>query len=133
MLEKVNALEEKYSESFSPKMGEDGFIHSAKVMIPKIDFSKIKPHLHQKLPKPGLYPVHSCSPDLDFYHKATEYNLYDRKQPKFQCPAPFGMKAAFETNLGLVAVPEEPIGGYIYQSGGGNSTIWQLFAEPIYI
>ena len=133
MLEKVNAIEEKYSESFSPKMGGDGFIHSAKVMIPKIDFSKVKPHLHQKLPKPGLFSVQGCSPDSDFYHKATEYNLYDRKQPKFQCPAPFGMKAAFETNLGLVAVPEEPIGGYIYKSGGGASTIWQLFAEPIYI
>ena len=47
--------------------------------------------------------------------------------------SPFGLKAAFETNLGLVAVPEEPIGGYIYKSGGGDSTIWQLFAEAIYI
>ena len=52
---------------------------------------------------------------------------------KFECLTPFGLKAAFDTNLGLVAVPEEPIGGYIYKSGTGDSTTWQLFAEPVYI
>ena len=134
MLAKVNALEARYSDSFTPKMGDDGITHSGKVMIPKIDFSKVKPHLHRNLPKPGLYSVHSCSQDPDFYHKATEYTNYDRgRWPKFQCTSPFGLKAAFETNLGLVAVPEEPIGGYIYKSGGGDSTIWQLFADAIYI
>ena len=77
--------------------------------------------------------MHSCHQDPDFYHKPTEYNNYDRRCPKFQNLSPFGEKAAFETNLGLVAVPEDPIGGYIYKSGGGDSTIWQLFAEAIYI
>ena len=130
MLEKVGALEEKYSKKYSPTMDNNGVIHSAKVMVPRIDFSKIKPHLHRNLPKPGYYPLHGCSPDPDFYHKATQSQGYERGcQPKFECLTPFGLKAAFDTNLGLVAVPEEPIGGYIYKSGTGDSTTWQLFPE----
>ena len=113
-------------------MDENGVIHSAKVMIPKVDFSKVKPHILRNLPKPGIYPLHGCSPDPDFYHKATKSYISGR-QPKFNCLLPFGKKPAFDTNLGLVAVPKEPIGGYIYKSGSNECTAWQLFAEPVFI
>ena len=84
MLEKVKVLEENYADQYSPKMDENGVIHSAKVMIPKVNFSKVKPHILRNLPKPGIYPLHGCSPDPDFYHKATE--SYDRGwRPKFDC------------------------------------------------
>ena len=134
MLEKVKALEEKYAEQYSPRMDENGVLHSAKVMIAKIDFSKVKPHILRNLSKPGIYPLLGCSPDPDFYHKATESMGYERgRRPKFDCLTPFGAKPAFDTNLGLVAVPKEPIGGYIYKTGSGESTAWQLFAEPVFI
>ena len=100
-------------------MDDNGVIHSAKVMVPRIDFSKVKPHLHRNLPKPCYYPLHSCSPDPDFYHKATQSMGYERGcRRKFECLIPFGLKAAFDTNLGPVAVPEEPIGGYIFTNLG---------------
>ena len=136
MLEKVNALEDKYSETFSPKMGVDGFIHSAKVVIPKIDFSKVKPHLQRNLPKPEAFPVQGCSPDSNFYEEHNHSQPYYEgryEKAKFDLASPFGTKAGFETNLGIVAIPDSPLHGYIYAGGYGNSTRWQLFAEAVYI
>ena len=90
------ALEAKYSEIYTPTMDNNGVIHLAKVMFPRIDFSKVKPHLHRNLPKPDYYPLHGCSPDPDFYHKATQSMGYERGcQPKFECHFPSGLKAAF--------------------------------------
>ena len=96
MLDKVTALEEKYGDQYSPWMDKDGIIHSAKVMIPRVDFPKIKPNLLQALPKPGNFPLHGCSPDPDFYNKRIE----GLSQTRFQRLMPFGSKPAFETNLG---------------------------------
>ena len=39
LLDKVKVLEEKYADQYSPRMDENGVIHSGKVMIPKVDFS----------------------------------------------------------------------------------------------
>ena len=136
MLEKVNALEDKYSETFSPKMGVDGFIHSAKVVIPKIDFSKVKPHLQRNLPKPEAFPVQGCSPDSNFYEEHNHSQPYYEgryEKAKFDLASPFGTKAGFETNLGIVAIPDSPLHGYIYAGGYGNNTRWQLFAEAVFI
>ena len=33
------------------------------------------------------------------------------------------------TSLGDVAVPKEPIGGYVYGGGAGAGTVWRLHAE----
>ena len=110
-------------------MDEDGIIHSGKVMIPKIDFSKIRPHVLRSLPKPGIYPLHGCSPDPDFYNKCID----GTRRTKFESLLPFGTKPAFETNLGLVSVPEDPIGGFVYKGGSNESTIWQIHAQPFFI
>jgi len=72
MLEKVKALKEKYAEQYSPRMDENSVLNSAKVMIPKVYFFKVKPHILRNLLKPGIDPLHGCSPDPDFYHKATK-------------------------------------------------------------
>ena len=48
-------------------------------------------------------------------------------------PAPFGCLPGFETNLGVVSIPQAPIGGYIYKGGTGDNTTWQLYAEAVYI
>ena len=39
---------------------------------------------------------------------------------------PFGTAAGFPTNLGVVAMPSDPVGGYIYTEDGG----WVLYATP---
>ena len=46
---------------------------------------------------------------------------------------PFGHLPGFDTSLGVVSVPDEPIGGYIYAGGAGDSTVWQLHAQAVYI
>ena len=64
-----------------------------------------------------------------FYNKRIE----GLSQTKFQRLMPFGTKPAFETNLGLVSVPEDPIGGFVYKGGSNESTIWQIHAQPFFI
>ena len=51
----------------------------------------------------------------------------------FSRPDPFGNMPGFETSLGVVAVPDEPIGGYIYAGGAGDSTVWRLHAQAVYL
>ena len=137
----VDTLQEKYMEKYSPQ--KDGaIIHSAEVAVPKVDFSKVKPHLHRNLPKPNLYPVYSCSPDPQFYTVCHLVKHVDNHQGcAGGCKAlfgmvnvhPFGSLPGFETNLGIVPIPQAPIGGYIYKGGTGDNTTWQLYAEAVYL
>ena len=61
-----------------------------------------------------------------FYHDYTERINYDGgRLPKFEVPSPFGFKAGFHTNLGIVSFPDAPIGGY--------TSTWQLYAEAVYL
>ena len=46
---------------------------------------------------------------------------------------PFDSLPGFVTSLGDVAVPKEPIGGYVYGGGAGAGTVWRLHAEAVYI
>ena len=81
------------------------------------------------LPNPEACPVHSCSPDPVFY--------VDRNSPSFQCNSnfdylasqngrPFGALPGFKTNLGVVAIPSIPVGGYVYCP---EVKKWVIFAE----
>ena len=131
MLLNIAKLEERYSAKYKP-VEDDGIIYSAEVAIPKVDFSKVKPHLHQKLPKPSTCPVYGCSQDPKFY---TERIQALGHKPKFNAPngTPFGSIPGFKTNMGIVPVPQVPIGGYIFAGGCGSNTTWQLYADAVYI
>ena len=152
MLEVIEKLETKYGAKYKP-INEGGDIHSAQVAIPRIDFCQVKPHLHKKLPKPTLIPVQACSMDPAVYTKCTgALNCtkdYDGLKHKHAQPHahfdhdsrseftgsqfPFGALPGFVTSLGVVAVPDEPIGGYIYAGGAGDATVWQLHAEAVFL
>ena len=148
MVETVDTLEAKYQAKYVPDE-HDGYIHSAKVAVPAINFAKVKPHLHKNLPKPAQIPVQSCSPLPDFYRRCTicadahskavplegewaESHGLKRCAPPFEQLSPFGSLPGFETNLGVVAVPADPIGGYVYAGGWEADTRWQLHAEAVY-
>ena len=62
MVNTVDSLQAKYMEKYLPQK-EGDIIHSAEVAIPRIDFSKVKPHLHKKLPQPVSIAVQGCYPD----------------------------------------------------------------------
>ena len=73
------------------------------------------------------YPS-SCSSDGFNVHSRNEegkilLNKYYKPLRVTSCP--FGTAAGFETNLGVVAPPVSPIGGYIYTEEG-----WKLHATP---
>ena len=138
-----------------PCIEEGGVIYSAQVAIPWVDFQQVKPHLHRKLPKPELLPIQACSQDPALYHKCTGSTQcgkeYDGlRHPAYATPSsvyaehdssseftessrPFGALPGFVTTLGVVAVPDEPIGGYVYGGGAGAGTVWQLHAQEVYL
>ena len=120
----VDTIQATYMAKYQPKQG-DGMVHSAEVAVPFIDFAKVKPHLHRKLPQPSRCSVQGCHPD-------PASDEPDAKRYKC-CHAPFGCLPGFYTSLGVVAVPKDPIGGYVYAGGTGDNTVWQLHADAIYI
>jgi len=67
------------------------------------------------LPNPEQCPVHSCSPDAEFY--VHDFGYLAR---------PFGTLPGYKTSLGVVAVPITPVGGYVYCPNAGK---WVLYAE----
>ena len=82
------------------------------------------------LPNPEPCPVHSCSPDPEFY--VDRDNLISRAKRDFnyfssQYSNPFGTLPGYKTSLGVVAVPTTPVGGYVYCP---DAKKWVLFAEP---
>ena len=101
-------------------------------------------------PKPELLPIQSCSQDPTLYHKCmgsihcgkdydglrhpAEANYAGHNSSsKFTSSFPFGALPGFLTSLGVVAVPEDPIGGYVYDGGSGDATKWRLHAEAVYL
>jgi hypothetical protein len=105
----------------------------------------VKPHLHRNLPKPSLCPVYGCAEDPKVY---TDCGLseYHRQQKQHKCDTggckskfdnpdypPFGSLPGFCTNLGVVPVPQDPIGGFVYKGGTDADTTWQLYADAVYI
>ena len=138
MLLNIAKLEERYNAKSKPG-GDDGAIYSAQVAIPKVDFTKVKPHLHRNLPKPSLCPVYACSEDPKFYTQCCKSICETcRSAPgplkaKFDSPSPFGSLPGFYTNLGVVPVPQDPIGGFVYKGGTDADTTWQLYADAVFI
>ena len=135
MVVAIDNLEVAYGAKYKP-IEEGGVVHSAQVAIPRIDFSKVKPHLHKKLPQPSKVRVQGCSPDPDTYQRHLECPRcsWRKGESSFDvCESPFGYLPGFLTSSGVVAVPEDPIGGYVYAGGYGSSSQWQLHAEDVYI
>ena len=148
----VDNVQARFSARYSPQV-EDDVIYSAEVAIPRVDFSKIKPHLHRNLPKPDLLPIQACSLDPALYNKCTGsihcnkdhdgskhyvkkdtlYVEHDSSSRFTESSCPFGELPGFVTSLGVVAVPDEPIGGYVYDGGFGATTKWRLHAEAVFV
>ena len=152
MVKEIERLEAKYRAKYK-SVEEGGVLHSSPVAIPRVDFSKVKPHLHRNLPKPDILPIQACSLDPAIYNKCTGstncgkdhdgskhyvkkdtlYVEHDSSSRFTESSCPFGELPGFVTSLGVVAVPDEPIGGYVYDGGFGATTKWQLHAEAVFV
>ena len=70
----------------------------------------------------------SCTPG--FFNAITRNEegrivLNKAYKPLESITSPFGTAAGFETNLGIVALPTSPVGGYVYTERG-----WKLHTKP---
>jgi len=88
------------------------------------------------LPAPESCPVYSCYQDPGFYQEKREFHngsiIPTVSDSEFDRLAryngqPFGSLPGYKTNLGVVAVPTIPVGGYVYCP---DAKKWVIFAEP---
>ena len=73
------------------------------------------------LPKADACPVSAVHQDPEFYQegarKKCEATYYKDK--------PFGTLPGYHTTQGVVTIPTEPVGGYVYHEGE-----WRIYASP---
>ena len=91
------------------------------VEYPQVDFNHLNSHFIKNIPRPESYPIYGCSEDSEFYNKSNH-----GKRPTFFNSFPFGAKPGYDTNLGIVAVPDQPIFGYIWTEDHG----FKIHAAP---
>ena len=86
-----------------------------------IDIFNVNKRFIENIPKPNRYPVLGVSNDPNFYHEWYQTGDPYKKSQKFLNPFPFGSEYGYETNVGIVPPPTDPIHGYIWseQYGGG--------------
>ena len=78
---------------------------------PSIDWTQVK--LKPSLPNPAHFPIHSASQDPNLYLEREGY--YSTSKAEFDVSeAPFGTIPGYKTTKGVVPVPDQPVGGYIY-------------------
>ena len=85
-----------------------------------IDLFNVNARFIGNIPKPDCYPVLGVSQDPDFYH--TRYDRDDTTK-HFLKSFPHGGLYGYETDIGIVAPPTDPIHGYILRRGS-----WVLHA-----
>ena len=105
---------------------------------PTIQWGLLNKWKLKNLPEPELHPIQSCPENPDFYDKFFE-GLKARPGPGhgffvrqncdescgcIKCKPPFGKARGFYTDKGIIAVPSEPVFGYVYKSGA-----WILHAD----
>ena len=106
-----NSIFTEEKDDDTPKMAEPADIYHT------IDLSCVNARFIQNIPKPNHYPVLGVSQDPDFYHKW--YSKEDTTK-HFLKSFPHGALYGYETNIGIVAPPTEPVHGYIWSERYGS-------------
>ena len=90
-----------------------------------IDFSKVNVRSIANIPRPEHQAVHGCSQDPKFYSESVvlSYDYYNRPhtlESSHKKAKPFGSLYGYQTNIGVVPVPDTPVHGYVWchDSGG---------------
>ena len=87
-------------------------------LLPTINLRDVNARALGNLPKPYKYPVQGCSQDPDHY-TTTCYDYSNHF-------GPIGWAFGYQTNNGIVAVPDQPVHGYIWDHDCEN---WTLFSD----
>ena len=97
------------------------------IVYKTIDFSKVNVRNMANIPKPNYFPIHGVSNDPEFYKKTywSKGFEYDKKEMNFFKPSPYGSKYGYQTNDGIVPVPDAPVHGHVWSDHLHN---WVLHA-----
>ena len=109
--------EQKFS-SFLEKLIRPAPVFSPDLPRIRVNWTALNPFQQKNLPKPKMFPVRSCSLDPQFYERTEQFyghsghyrTVLSWNQP--QNKYPFGHLYGFDTNMGIVAVPGQPMHGY---------------------
>jgi len=88
-----------------------GPIYSPPMPRPCVNWARLNTNMHRNLPPPKMFPVQGCSKDPALY-TTTEDALY-----------------GFHTSMGVVALPDVPVHGYLCDQDTG---MWIIAAEGLY-
>ena len=109
-------------------LAPNGEYKVAKPVKYKIDLSKVNYSFRvRNLPDPFKFPIKGCSQDPNFYdikyrsENKRNYYTWDVESREY----PHGYMYGYNTDVGIVPVPEEPVHGYVFKDGHG----WILHAE----
>ena len=136
MVSKADELEATYKAKYKPAEDEDGVIRSPTLPRISVDFDRVNPFALAKLPKPDRIPLQGCSQDPTTYTRCSKHSSVSCAGGKKDCDTAFekskfvfGFGTGFVTNLGVIAPPTDPIFGYTYVGGFGDSTQYAPYAE----
>ena len=119
-------------------LAPDGKYKVTKPLKYKVDFNKMNSHFIRNIPEPVFYPVLGCSQDPDFYRQEgmltnPERNYYNKSLENRNYRYPHGGIYGYDTDVGIVPVPDEPIHGHVWKNGheirNRNDGKWIVHAE----
>ena len=90
------------------------------IVFETIDFSRVNVRNMANIPKPASCPVHGCSEDPKFYSEIVKldsvdyYGRHYTSPCRHQTSAPFGSLFGYQTDDGIVPVPDTPVHGHVW-------------------
>ena len=90
-----------------------------------IDFTQVNVRSIANIPKPTSFPVHGCALDPELYNpvRMDKHGKYDSTLPCHRNRTAFGFLYGYETDAGIVPVPDIPVHGHVWKDGK-----WMLHA-----
>ena len=104
-------------------------IYSPHMPRPCVNWTRLNTFMHRNLPPPTRFPVQGCSQDPAFYTTTKGVCASGRvvgTRLVFEGAIPFGSQYGFHTSMGVVALPDVPVHGYICCKDTG---MWIIAAE----
>ena len=101
------------------------------IVFKTIDFSKVNVRNMANIPKPNYFPIHGVSKDPEFYKKTywVKGFEYDKKEINYYKPSPHGSKYGYQTNDGIVPVPDSPVHGHVWSDHLHNWVLHAVYPE----
>jgi len=95
---------------------------------PVVNWANLNPNAARNLPKPVLCPVKGVSQDQAMYETKQKLDCFTNRTEIVESPfasktAPFGTLRGLQTNLGVVAMPEVAIQGFVWSELYGDWVI----------